>query len=287
MPPDSRTSSVLPVVDSHQHFWDLDRLDYEWIPPAPNVLARSYLPEDLAPLLERNLVSRTVLLQAHSSVEESRFLLDLADDNDFIAGVVGWVDLTSSNVGDVLDELARRPRLVGIRHQVHDEPDEAWILRDDVVRGLREVAQHGLAYDLLLRPQHLKYVRALAERVPDLRMVVDHLAKPLITDGLMEPFAADIAAVAAVPGVYCKVSGMITEADHANWTVENLKPYVAHVIEHFGFDRLMWGSDWPVCLLAAKEYDDVRAATIDAMGDVTHEQWARFMGGSAIDFYGL
>ena len=250
------------------------------------MLSRDYLPDDLAPLLERNGVSRTVLVQADSSVEEAGFLLDLADANDFVAGVVAWVDLTSPHVGRVLDKLSRRPKLAGIRHLIHEEPDEAWMSRDEVVTGLKEVASRDMAYDLLVRPQHLKYVPPLAEKVPNLRMVVDHIAKPLIAKGVMEPWAADIAAVAAIPGIYCKVSGMVTEADHSNWRVNDLRQYVAHVVEQFGFDRLMFGSDWPVCLLAAT-YDQVLNAVIAAIGPMSDEDQAKVLGQNAIDFYRL
>ncbi len=274
------------TVDAHHHLWDLDRFDYPWMPPGDNVLTKTYLPEHIAPLLKQNGVDKTVVVQAKHSVEEAEWLLDLAEANDFIAGVVGWVDLTSPDVGDVLDGLQRRPGFVGVRHQVHDEPDDRWLLRDDVVRGLRELARHRLAYDLLLRPQHLQYIPALAERVPDLRLVVDHIAKPLIAAGTMEPWATDIAAVAALPGVYCKVSGMVTEADMADWGVEDLKPYVSHVIKQFGFDRLMFGSDWPVCLLAGT-YDQVLEATLAAAGSISDAERAALMGANATSFYGL
>lgn len=274
------------IVDSHHHFWDLGRLDYPWMPPGDRVLTRNYLPSDLAPQLERSGVSATVLVQATHSPEEAGFLLDLAESTDFVAGVVAWVDLTSPDVGETLDELQRRPRLVGVRHQVHDEPDDAWLARSDVVRGLKELARRGLAYDLLLRPQHLKYVPPLVEQVPDLRLVVDHVAKPLIASGTMEPWATDMAAVAAIPDVYCKLSGMVTEADHSDWSVEDLEPYVAHVVDQFGFERLMWGSDWPVCLLAAS-YDQVLRAAVDAVGPMSDEQRAGLMGRNAVEFYRL
>ncbi len=274
------------IVDSHQHFWDLGRFQYEWMPPGPSVLRRNYMPQDMAPLLRRNGVSRTVLVQAHQSVEEARFLLDLAEANDFIAGVVAWVDLASRDVGRVLDELMRRPKLVGIRHQVESDPDDAWLGREAAIRGLKEVAARGLAYDLLVRPRHLKHVPPLAERVPDLRMVVDHIAKPLIAQQVMEPWASDMAAVAAIPGIYCKVSGMLTEADHRRWRVQDLKPYVAHVVSLFGFDRLMWGSDWPVCLLAAT-YDQVLHSALEAIGPLSQEDKAKLLGRNALEFYRL
>ena len=273
-------------VDSHHHFWDMSRFGYEWMPPEPNVLRRNYLPEDLAPLIERNGISQSVVVQAYQSIDEADFLLGLADASDVVAGIVAWVDLTSPDVGDVLDRLAKHPKIVGIRHQVHDEHDEAWTVREDVIEGLREVAGHGLRYDLLFRPQHLKYVHPLAEKVPDLKMVIDHIAKPNIAAAEFEPWARDIASAAEVPGIYCKVSGMITEADHSTWTAEDLKPYVAQVAEHFGIDRLMFGSDWPVCLLAGS-YDQVVQAALDAIGPIGDEYIATFLGGNAIEFYGL
>ena len=274
------------TVDSHHHFWDLERFDYEWMPPEPSVLRRNYLAKDLRPVLARNGVERTVLVQAHASVEEAEFLLALATEADFVAGVVAWVDLTSRDVGSCLDRLGRMGPLVGIRQVVETDPDEAWLSRDASIRGLREVARRGLAYDLLVRPPHLKYVPPLAERVPELRMVVDHIAKPPIASGEMEPWAADIAAVATIPGVYCKVSGMVTEADHSGWTVADLRPYVPHVVERFGFGRFMWGSDWPVCLLASN-YHDVRLAAINALGPMTAEDRDAVLGRNATDFYRL
>ncbi len=274
------------TVDSHHHFWDLGRFDYDWMPQEPSVLRRNYLPGDLAPILERNGVGRTVLVQAHASVEEAEFLLELATSTDFVAGVVAWVDLTSPDVGRALDRLSRGGPLVGVRHMVEADPDVAWLSRDAAVRGLREVASRGLAYDLLVKPPHLKYIPQLAERVPDLRMVVDHIAKPPIASGQMEPWARDLGAVAGIPGVYCKISGMVTEADHSAWTVDDLRPYVARVVEQFGPARLMWGSDWPVCLLAS-DYDGVRGAAIEALGPMTDDERSGVMGGNAAEFYRL
>ena len=171
------TADSSPIIDSHHHFWDLSRFDYKWTSP-PSVLQRNYLPEDLAPLLEKTGVSKTVLVQAHQSVDEANFLLDIADSTDFVAGVVAWVDLTSPDVGDALDELMKRPKLVSIRHQVEDDPDVAWLTREASLRGLREVAARGIRYDLLVKPPHLKYVPQLAEKIPALKLVVNHIAKP-------------------------------------------------------------------------------------------------------------
>lgn len=274
------------IIDSHHHFWDTTKLDYPWMPPPPSVLQRNYLPEDLQPLLAVNGVEATILVQAHQSVEEANFLLDIAAANDFVAGVVAWVDLTSPNVGDVLDELMKRPKLVSIRHQVEDDPDVAWLSREDSIRGLREVAERGLRFDLLVKPPHLKYVVPLAELVPDLRMVVNHIAKPLIAQGVMEPWASEMSAIAEIPSIFCKVSGMVTEASHQNWSVEDLKPYANHIVDTFGVDRIMFGSDWPVCLLAAT-YEQVVEAALEAVGPLSDKDKAKFRGGNAADFYGL
>ena len=276
-----------PTIDSHQHFWDIERLEYPWMPPGDNVLRRNYLPEDLAPLLKRALVSKTIVVQAQQTMAETEFLFEIADANDFVAGVVPWVDLTDPMVGKTLDKLGRNKKFVGVRHQVHDEPNDRWLLRPDVLRGLSELAERGIAYDLLLRPRHLEYVPRLADRVPDLRMVVDHIAKPLIAEGALAGWADEIADVAAIPTVYCKISGLVTEADHNNWKPSDLRQYVSHVIDVFGWDRIMWGSDWPVCLLAVPNYDEVKHATMEAIGDCTHEQWMKLMGRNAMDFYRL
>ncbi len=274
------------IVDSHHHLWDLSRLDYGWMPPGDNVLKRNYLPTDLEPLLHNNGVSATVLVQAHESVEEADWLLDLFHANDFIAGVVAWVDLTSPDVGEVLDRLIARAGLVGIRHGAEHDPDPEWLTRDDSIRGLRKVAARGLAYDVLTRPHQLWQIPLLAKKVPDLRMVVDHISKPPIATGDMEPWATDIARVADLPGVYCKISGMVTEADHSEWTPDDLKPYVEHVLDIFGPGRVMFGSDWPVSLLAA-EYHEVLAAALEAAGRLSPEDTIRLLGGNTIDLYGL
>ena len=275
-------------VDSHQHFWQLSRFEYTWMPPGQNPLRRDYVPADLRPLLDAAGIDQTIVVQAHQSVEETRWLLKLADANPWIGGVVGWVDLTAPNVGETLDELRQHPKLRGIRHIVHDEQDDRWLLRPDVLRGLGEVASRGLTYDLLFRPQHLTLARPLAERWPELRLVVDHIAKPPIRQGIREPWARGIAEVARIPGVHCKLSGMVTEADHAAWKPQDLEPYVAHVVEHFGAARLMFGSDWPVCLLAASYQRVVDAVQVclDRLG-VGPEAQAGIFGANAARFYGL
>ena len=274
------------IIDSHHHLWDLSKLDYPWMPPGDNILRQNYLPEHFVPVIKRKNIAMTVIVQAQQTMEEIGVLLKWAEAADFIAGVVAWADLTSPDLGRVLDDFSRTPKIVGIRHQVHDEPDEAWLLREEVVRGLDELARRNLTYDLLVRPQHLKYIPILSEKVPGLKMVVDHIAKPIIAEGTIEPWATDIAAVAKIPDIYCKISGMVTEAGTNTWTVAKIQPYVKHIIDLFGYNRIMFGSDWPVCLLAAS-YDEVLASTLVAAGEMSDEQRARLMAQNAIDFYGL
>jgi L-fuconolactonase len=273
-------------IDAHQHFWDLGRFEYSWMPAGPSVLRQTFLPHLLARILERNRFDGSVLVQANTILAETRWLLDLAEANDFIRGVVGWVDLTDPRLGAVLDELQKRPKFKGVRHPVQDENDDRWLVRDDVLKGLAELARRGLPYDLLLRPRHLPLVPRIAERVPDLRMVIDHIAKPQIAAQAMEPWARDIEAAAGLSQVYCKLSGMITEANPDGWKPEHLWPYVAHVMQVFGPDRLMFGSDWPVCMLAGS-WKEVLAAFTQAIGPQPIEVREKLLGETVARFYGI
>lgn len=274
------------VIDSHHHFWDLKQFTYPWMPKGDSVLKQDYGPVDLAPLLKGSGVDRTVIVQAHQSVDETRWLLRVARESPFVAGVVGWVDLTDPKVGLTLDDLQKDEFFKGVRHIWHDEADDGWLARPAAVRGLKEVAARGLAYDFLVRPQHLKYVPQIMDAVPDLRAVIDHIAKPLIAERAVEPWLSDLRKVANIPSLVCKMSGMVTEADHQRWTPSDLKPYAAHVVGMFGWDRLMFGSDWPVCLLAGS-YGQVIGAARSNLGWLKpHERDAVF-GGNAAVFYKL
>ncbi len=275
-----------PVVDSHQHFWDLSRLDYSWMPEDESPLRRDFLPADLRPLIADAGVDRSVIVQAHQSMDETYWLLDLADETDFVAGVVAWVDLADPNVGATLDKLTERRYFCGVRHLWHDEADLGWVVRPDIVRGLRELAARGIAYDLLSRPPHLPFIPQLLKGVPDLRTVVDHISKPLIAEGEIEPWSTDLARVAENPTVMCKVSGIVTEADHENWTPDDLRPYVERVVELFGYDRLMFGSDWPVCTQAAT-YGQVVSAYREVLGPLSDTDRDAVFGGNAACFYRL
>lgn len=244
-----------PFIDAHHHVWDPARADYPWMTDDLAAIRRRFDVEDLRAVTGPAGVTGTVLVQTRSSLEESREFLALAEDTDLILGVVAWVDLTSASVDADIRALKDGPGgrfLVGIRHQVHDEPDPDWLLRADVRRGLDAVAGHDLAYDLLLRPRELPAAIRAVEGRPGMRWVLDHIAKPHIAAGGWEPWAGGIAALAAAsPTCHVKLSGMVTEADWARWTPEDLAPFVRHVLDCFGAERAMIGSDWPVCLLAA------------------------------------
>jgi L-fuconolactonase len=237
------------VIDAHVHFWDGP---LGWMSGGFEALGRPFGPDDLRPLAGACGVDRVIAVQASSSLDETRRLLSLVDD--FVAGVVGWVDLTAPDVADTIASLG--PGLVGIRHQVHDEPDALWLLRDDVRRGLHAVGDAGLAFDLLVRPRELRAALALARDVHDVRFVIDHLAKPPIASGELEAWAERMAPFARLEHVACKVSGLVTEADWQRWKVADLAPYLERAVEWFGEERLLFGSDWPVCTLAAS-YEDV------------------------------
>ncbi|HKW96712.1 MAG TPA: amidohydrolase family protein [Bryobacteraceae bacterium] len=273
-------------IDAHQHFWDIGRFRYPWMPAGESPLKRNFLPGDLAPILMRNRFYGSVVVQANTVLAETHWLLDLASEHEFIRGVVGWVDLTDPRLGATLDELRKHPKFKGVRHLVHDEPDDEWLVRDDVLGGLRELARRGIPYDLLLRPKHLKLVPRLAANVPELRMVIDHIAKPPIAAQNMDGWAEDMEAAARIPQVFCKLSGMITEDDPRGWKAEHLKPYVAHVLKLFGPDRLMFGSDWPVCTLAGT-WKEVLAAFTQAIGPQSITTREMLLGGTAVKFYGL
>ena len=256
------------------------------MPAGDSPLRRNYLPRDLEPILDANRFDGSVVVQANVVIEESHWLLELAAQHEFIRGVVGWVDLTDPRVGATLDEFERHAKFKGVRHLVHDEPDVNWLIREDVLRGLGELARRGIPYDLLLRPPHLPLVPRVAERVPELHMVIDHIAKPLVAAQRMDGWAEDMEAAAKIPQVYCKLSGMITEDDPQGWKAEHLRPYVQHVFSLFGPDRLMFGSDWPVCTLAGT-WKEVLAAFTQAVGPQPVEVREKLLGGTAATFYGL
>lgn len=273
-------------IDAHQHFWDLNRFPYPWMPPAPSPLRRNFLPEDLQPILERNSFDGSVVVQATTSPGEAPWLLQLAETHRMVLGVVAWVNLTDPQLGNTLDKLQPHPKFKGIRHPVHDEPDDRWLLRPDVLRGLKELERRKIPYDLLLRPRHLPVAIELIDHVPSLKMVVDHIAKPLIAKGQMEGWAQNMERIAKAPQIHVKLSGMITEAQPKTWTADHLRPYVQHVWKLFGPDRCMFGSDWPVCLLAGI-WKEVLAGLTQALGPIPQAERNKVMGETAGRFYAL
>jgi L-fuconolactonase len=272
------------IVDSHQHFWQVGRFDYPWMTSEVDVLCHDYLPAALDPILRRNDVDKTILVQASNSLEETRWLLKLAEQNSFIAGVVGWVDLTADGFADQLDEVAAHPRFKGVRHLVESEPQDDWLIQPPVLRNLRTLARRGVTYDLLVHPRHLEYAAVVADSCPDLRLVVDHMAKPPIARGDIDDWSRGLRDLALRPNVWCKVSGLVTEADWAGWRVEDLKPYVDVVLETFGPERLMFGSDWPVCLLAA-QYDQVLEAGRKLLDGLNEGDQDLIFSRNALEFY--
>ena len=273
------------VVDSHHHLWDPGRREYPWMGDELAAIRRRFDVSDLKPLLDANGIDRTVVVQTISSLEETREFLQAAAENEFIAGVVGWVDLTDRSVAKTIAGLKRSEGgsfLVGIRHQVHDEPDARWLLRDDVQRGVAAVGDSGLVYDVLVRTRELPAALETVKRHKDMRFVIDHAAKPRIAASKWDiAWEAGLAPIASLHNVTCKVSGLFTEADWKSWTAEQLEPYVRRVVDWFGADRCMFGSDWPVSLLAAT-YAQVVTTTRELVGNDD-----QIMGGTAARVYGL
>jgi L-fuconolactonase len=267
-------------IDSHQHYWRLARGDYGWLTPALSPIYRDFAPADLAPALKRHAIGRTIAVQAAPSVAETQFLLDIAATEMSVAGVVGWADLTHDR--DV-DDLARNRLLVGLRPMLHDLPDPAWMLRPDLQPALRAMAAAGLVFDALVRSVHLPYLCRFAAAYPDLSIVIDHGGKPEIAAKRLDPWRADMAALAAFPNVVCKLSGLATEAAK-DWTPADLAPYISHLLATFGPQRLMWGSDWPVLDLAGG-YDPWFAAALESTQSAGIDGQAAIFGANAHRIY--
>jgi L-fuconolactonase len=236
-------------IDAHQHFWIYDPQEYKWIDDSMSAIRRNFLPEDLEPELQHNDIHGSVAVQARQTLQETRWLLQLAERSAKILGVVGWVDLCSANVRSQLEEFTKYPSLVGVRHIVQSEPDD-FLLRDDFLRGVSMLEEFQLAYDILIYTKHLPVAAEFVSRFPKHRFVLDHLAKPPIKSGEIEAWALGIRRMASFPNVWCKLSGLVTESDWQRWKPEDIRPYLDVAFEVFGTERLMIGSDWPVCLVA-------------------------------------
>ena len=274
-------------IDSHQHYWYFNTADYGWMGENMSVIKRDFLPADLLPELKSIDFDGSVAVQARQSLEETDWLLQLADEHPHIKGVVGWVDLQSEQAEAQIAAFAKHPKAVGVRHVIHDEKDIDFMLRPAFIRGVQLLGKYNLAYDILIFPKHLpntiRFVKQFSEQQT---FVIDHIAKPLIKDGIVSPWKEDIAALAKFPNVYCKVSGMVTEADWNKWTPENIRPYLDIVFEAFGPERILIGSDWPVCLVAGK-YSEVMQVVIDYISSFPEKEQALILCGNAAKAYGI
>ena len=273
-------------IDAHQHFWRYDQREYGWIDDSMAALRRDFLPADLKPELERNGFQGCVAVQVRQSLEETRWLLELAERNPFIPGVVGWVDLRSPQLRLQLASFAKNSKLVGVRHIVQSEPDERFLLQPDFLRGIAMLEEFGLAYDILIYTKHLQVAAEFVARFPRQRFVLDHLAKPPIKSGAVDTWARGIRELASHPSVCAKVSGLVTEADWQAWKPEDMRPYLDVAFECFGPRRLMIGSDWPVCTVAGS-YSRVMDVVKDYIGKYAEEDREAVLGGNAATFWRL
>jgi L-fuconolactonase len=272
-------------IDSHQHYWYYNLKDYGWMGDNMSVIKRDFLPSDLLPELENINFDGSVAVQARQNMEETNWLLKLADEFPYIKGVVGWLDLQSETVETEIQKFAAHPKAVGARHVIHDEEDDNFMLRPEFIRGVKLLEKYNLAYDILIFPKHLqntiKFVREFSENQT---FIIDHIAKPFIKDGFLTPWKEEMTELAKIPNVYCKLSGMVTEADWQNWKPEDIKPYLDVVFEAFGTERVMIGSDWPVCLVAGK-YEKVMGVVMDYISKLNETDKAKILGGNAIKAY--
>jgi len=274
------------MIDSHHHLWRYDPDEYDWMDDSMEALRKDFLPGDLEPLLRQSGVTGTVVVQARQCLEETEWLLELADKHAFIQGVVGWVDLCSPELSKTLEKFASHPKLVGVRHVVHDEPDDDFMMRAVFQRGIRQLKDHALVYELLIFPKHLGRAAALVKTFPQQRFVLDHLGKPSIKSGELQLWENDVRILAALPNVWCKLSGMVTEADPLSWKQEDFLPYMAVVLDTFGPERMMLGSDWPVCTLAGT-YAEVMEVALGFISSLSNADQMRICGQNAIDCYQL
>lgn len=274
------------VIDAHQHFWQYDPVRDAWIDESMQVIRRDFYPEDLAPVLAENGVHGCVAVQADQSADETAFLLALADKHDFIKGVVGWADLRAANISEQLEQYAAHPKLKGFRHIVQGEPDNRFVLGEHFCRGIKALQQHQFTYDILVYPKQLPAVEEFVQRFPEQALIIDHLAKPGIKAGELDTWAAHMRRIAQSPNVYCKLSGMVTEADWQQWEPAHFRPFMEVALEAFGANRLVYGSDWPVCLVAAK-YREVKELVTDFISTLSTSEQQQIMGGNARSFYHL
>jgi len=273
-------------IDAHQHFWKFDPVRDSWITGEMAVLQNDFMPFDLKPLLEQNGFEGCVVVQADQSVAETDFLIQLAQENDFIKGVVGWVNLQAGDINEKLGHYKQFPTVKGFRHILQGEEDRALMLKQSFKNGIASLQQYGFTYDILVFPDQLKFVKELVAMFPNQKFVIDHIAKPNIKEQSIAGWEKDISAIALHENLYCKISGLVTEADWRGWKQEDFTPYMDAVVKAFGVNRMMFGSDWPVCLLAAS-YQQTLDVVQTYFASFTNEEKQKLFGENAIEFYNL
>jgi L-fuconolactonase len=276
---------LMQKIDSHQHFWKYDPVQHSWIDDAMSVIRKDFLPSDLKPALQENNISGCIAVQADQSEAETNFLLSLQKENEWIKGIVGWVDLRAENIKERLAHYRQFNAIKGFRHILQGE-DPSFMLQPDFVRGIDALKDFGFTYDILIFPQHLFAANELVDRFPEQKFVIDHIAKPYIKAGLIEDWAADIKKIAQYQNVYCKISGMVTEADYKSWKKTDFTPYLDVVVNAFGTKRVMYGSDWPVCLVAAS-YNEMINIVQEYFASFTAVEQEDVFGNNAAVFYNL
>ena len=273
-------------IDSHQHFWNYDPVKDAWITDEMRVLKNDFYPPDVWPLMQVNGIDGCVAVQADQSEQETHFLLELAEKNDWIKGVVGWVDLRADDIAERLAYFSQFKKLKGFRHIVQAEPEDDFLLREDFCRGIALLSTYSFTYDILIYPKHLKYALKFVEKFPEQKFIIDHLAKPFIKTGAIAEWKKDLAPFAGYNQVYCKMAGLVTEADWQHWTLADFTPYVKTVLDIFGSDRVVFGTDWPVCLTGAS-YAQVCAIMDSASSFLGESDKAKLWGANCARFYNL
>ncbi|WP_405398748.1 amidohydrolase family protein [Maribacter sp. Asnod2-G09] len=273
-------------IDSHQHFWKYEPVKHSWIDDEMAVIRKDFMPADLKQVYFENDIDGCVAVQADQTTAETDFLIELASENNFIKGVVGWVDLRGNDIDEVLEHYNKFKVVKGFRHVVQGEADYNFLLRPDFLAGVSKLAGYNFTYDILVFPHQLGAVLEFVKKFPNQKFVIDHIAKPYIKDNFYEGWAVLMTEIAKQKNVYCKLSGMITEADYKKWTVEQIAPYMTLVLNAFGANRIMFGSDWPVCLVAGN-YKTVKSIVTDFISQLSEEEQAKIMGLNAMKFYNL
>ena len=274
------------VIDSHQHFWKYEPVKHSWIDDDMSVIRKNFLPSDLAKVYQENGINGCVAVQADQTLEETDFLIDLASSNDYIKGIVGWVDLRSENIEEALEKYSKHNIVKGFRHVVQGESDHNFLLRPNFLRGISLLERYNFTYDILVFPHQLGAVLEFVKQFPKQKFVIDHIAKPYIKDGFFEGWASQMKSISKQENVYCKMSGMITEADYNTWTLEQLNPYMDLILNVFGSNRIMFGSDWPVCLVAGN-YKQVKEIVTNFIVKLSDSEQRGIMGYNAINFYNI